>query len=194
MHISTTAGINVFWAFTRVVKSIPNILFMYFISGRQSFGTFSEHFLWAFRPQSEKEHCNDISGWNYFTSRIKQMYTIIKIWCSSCISPTNCISTLFTLLTAHSVRQFNTRQTASNMTVLWTNGFYARRHTCYSAYMPRQFRLSVHHTRALCQNGWTHHRNSFAIWYAHHSSFFITKDRCSNLTASPPTGAPNTRG
>jgi len=38
--------------------------------------------------------------------------------------------------------------------------------------MPHQFRLSVSpscHTRALCQNGWTHHRNSFTIWY--HSSF-----------------------
>jgi len=46
---------------------------------------------------------------------------------------------------------------------------------CYSAYMPRQFRLSVRlsvcHTRALCQNGWTYHRNSFTVWYAHHSSF-----------------------
>ena len=58
IHISTTAGISVFWALTRVVKSMPNILFMYFMSGRQSFGTFSEHFLCAFRPQSEK-HCNN---------------------------------------------------------------------------------------------------------------------------------------
>ena len=32
-------------------------------------------------------------------------------------------------------------------------GFYEQQHICYSAYMPRQFRLSVCHMRALCQNG-----------------------------------------
>ena len=45
-----------------------------------------------------------------------------------------------------------------------TGRFYARQHICYSAYMPRQFRPSVCHTRVLCQNGWTYHRNSFTIW------------------------------
>jgi len=35
------------------------------------------------------------------------------------------------------------------------NCFYARQYKCYSAYMPRQFRLSVRHTRLLYQNGWT---------------------------------------
>jgi len=30
---------------------------------------------------------------------------------------------------------------------------------------------SVCHPLTLCQNGWTHHRNSFTIWEAHHSSF-----------------------
>jgi len=53
IQISTTAGISVFWALTRVVRSMPNILLMYFMSGRQSLGTFSEHFLCAFRPQSK---------------------------------------------------------------------------------------------------------------------------------------------
>ena len=41
--------------------------------------------------------------------------------------------------------------------------FYARQHICYSAYMPRQFRLSVCHTRALCQNSSTHHQNFFIV-------------------------------
>ena len=52
MHNSTTAGIKVFWALTKVVRSIPNIRLMYFMSGRQSFGTFSEQRLCAFKPQS----------------------------------------------------------------------------------------------------------------------------------------------
>ena len=44
-----------------------------------------------------------------------------------------------------------------------TFGFYARQHICHSAYMPRQFRLTVCHTRDVCQNGLTHHQNSFTI-------------------------------
>ena len=52
IHISTTCGISVFCAFTSVVKSTPNMRFTYFISGIQSFGTFSEHFLCALKPQS----------------------------------------------------------------------------------------------------------------------------------------------
>ena len=32
-------------------------------------------------------------------------------------------------------------------------------------------RPSVCHTRVLYQNGWTYHRNSFTVWYAHRSSF-----------------------
>ena len=55
MHFSTTAGISVFCAFTSVVRSTPNILFTYFMSGMQSLGTFSEHFLWALKPQSENQ-------------------------------------------------------------------------------------------------------------------------------------------
>ena len=47
--------------------------------------------------------------------------------------------------------------------------FYARQHIAVgpSAYMPRQFRLSVRlsvrHTRVLYQNGCTYHRNSFTV-------------------------------
>ena len=48
-----------------------------------------------------------------------------------------------------------------------STSFYARQPICYSAYMPRQFRLSVcpsvRHTRVLCHNIWTYHRNSFTV-------------------------------
>jgi len=60
MHISTTAGMSVFCALTRVVRSMPNMRFMYFMSGRQSLGTFSEHFLCAFRPQSDNTAITEI--------------------------------------------------------------------------------------------------------------------------------------
>lgn len=70
IHNSTTTGISVFWAFTKVVRSIPNIRFTYFMSGIQSFGTFSEHFLWALNPQSKK-----------------QIKTSYLMWSSRSISP-----------------------------------------------------------------------------------------------------------
>ena len=67
MHISTTWGMRVFCAFTRVVRSTPNIRLTYFMSGMQSFGTFSEHFLCALKPQSERARKNKVLFWTDFT-------------------------------------------------------------------------------------------------------------------------------
>lgn len=65
MHRSTTNGLTVLWAFTRVIRSTPKTRLTCFKSGKQSFGTFSEHFLWALKPQSEIQ-------------RISIKYNIIK--------------------------------------------------------------------------------------------------------------------
>lgn len=60
MHFSTTTGMGVFWAFTTVVRSAPKSRLTYFMSGMQSFGTLSEHFLWASNPQSLKRKNKEI--------------------------------------------------------------------------------------------------------------------------------------
>ena len=54
IHFSTTTGMGDFLAFITVVRSCPKIDFTNLMSGIQSFGTFSEHFLWASNPQSVK--------------------------------------------------------------------------------------------------------------------------------------------
>ena len=64
-------------------------------------------------------------------------------------------------------------------TGLFEISFYARQHIhvyaiariCHAS----SVRPSVCHTRALCQNGWKHHRNSFTLWQAHHSSFSLPR-------------------
>jgi len=70
--------------------------------------------------------------------------------------------------------------------------FYAWQHICYSAYMPRRFCPSV--TRVYCVK-----TAELIIEILSHSDrpiilVFRHQGRCVNLTASPPTGASNTRG
>ena len=54
MHMSTTMGRLVMWAFTSVVRSQLYTFLTCFKSGLQSFGTILEHCLWTFKPQSKE--------------------------------------------------------------------------------------------------------------------------------------------
>ena len=63
MHFSTTMGTGDLWALITVVKSAPNIDFTNLMSGIQSFGTFSEHFLWASKPQSTNKKKRIVGHW-----------------------------------------------------------------------------------------------------------------------------------
>jgi len=72
--------------------------------------------------------------------------------------------------------------------------FYAWQHICYSAYMPRQFRVSVRLSHACIVSKWLNISKFFHYLIGPLFYFFDTKGRCSNLTASTPTGAPNSRG
>jgi len=90
------------------------------------------------------------------------------------------------------------------LAIYWCNccilhHFYVRQHICYSAYMPRQFRLSVRLSIRLSHACFVSKRLNASSKFFHcliapSFYFYDTKDRCSNLTASPTTGAPNTRG
>ena len=55
MHMSTTIGHLVIWAFTSVVRSQLYTFLTCFKPGLQSFGTILEHCLWTFKPQSKKD-------------------------------------------------------------------------------------------------------------------------------------------
>lgn len=78
MHFSTTNGIGDFLAFITVVRSCPNTDFTNFISGMQSGGTFSEHFLWASKPQSEKKTVKMVKSTIYFTLTEGTIYDNLK--------------------------------------------------------------------------------------------------------------------
>jgi len=71
--------------------------------------------------------------------------------------------------------------------------FYARQHICYSAYMPRQFRLSVRPSVCLSHACIVSKRLNVSSKFFHGLInrsfwFFVTKGRYVNLRASPPTG------
>lgn len=73
MHRSTTNGLTVLWAFTRVIRSTPKTRLTCFKSGKQSLGTFSEHFLWALKPQS-------VIYWNSIKDKtIRNTYILRKL-------------------------------------------------------------------------------------------------------------------
>ena len=79
--------------------------------------------------------------------------------------------------------------------------YYARQHICYmySAYMPRQFRLSVRLSVRPSHACIVSKRLNVSSKFFHcligpSFQFFVTEGRRVNLTASSPTGAPNTRG
>lgn len=55
IHMSTTIGRLVMWAFTSVVRSQLYTFLTCFKSGLQSLGTILEHCLWTFKPQSERK-------------------------------------------------------------------------------------------------------------------------------------------
>ena len=74
MHISTTCGMSVFCALTSVVRSTPNMRFTYFMSGMQSLGTFSEHFLCALKPQSANKTTKHVTQ-TLYTHVTQKLFT-----------------------------------------------------------------------------------------------------------------------
>jgi len=74
----------------------------------------------------------------------------------------------------------------------------ATAYICHSAYMPqpRQFRPSVRPsvTRVLCGKTAERIIEILSLSVRPIIIVFVAKGRCANLTTSPPTGAPNTRG
>ena len=70
MHISTTKGKRRPCALVKVVRSTPKTPRKSLRSGQQSAGIFSEHFLWAVKPQSRYSR---VLSFNYFFHSIEKM-------------------------------------------------------------------------------------------------------------------------